>query len=180
MTDLAPAPAPTHRVGYRPELDGLRTVAVMLVVAFHAGIGWMEGGFIGVDVFFVLSGFLITGLLVDDHAKGSFSLTSFYARRSRRLLPAATLVIVAISVAWLFTASVIERAPLATRCHVGGAVLQQLALRVHVHRLLRRGQRTQPVPALLVAVGGGAVLLRLAGGRRAGVLGEPTATSPRR
>lgn len=103
---------PTYRTGYRPEIDGLRTVAVLLVVVFHAELAWLPGGFIGVDVFFVLSGFLITGLLVDDMGRRQGSLTAFYARRARRLLPAATITIVATSVAWLLTASVIERSTL--------------------------------------------------------------------
>jgi peptidoglycan/LPS O-acetylase OafA/YrhL len=75
-------------------------VAVVLVVAFHAGVGAAGGGFIGVDVFFVLSGFLITGLLVDEIARtGTISLADFYARRIRRLLPLATLVLAATAAA---------------------------------------------------------------------------------
>ena len=81
---------------YRPELDGLRSVAVYLVVLFHCGIGPLEGGYVGVDLFFVLSGFLVSHVIwaeVDKH--GSFRLGWFYARRVRRLLPAAVLVIIA-------------------------------------------------------------------------------------
>jgi peptidoglycan/LPS O-acetylase OafA/YrhL len=75
---------------YRPHLDGLRAVAVYLVVVFHAGSEPFSGGFIGVDVFFVLSGFLVTRLLVRDlTSTGSVSFERFYARRFRRLLPAA-------------------------------------------------------------------------------------------
>jgi peptidoglycan/LPS O-acetylase OafA/YrhL len=80
--------------GYRPHLDGLRAVAVYLVVAFHAGADRAAGGFIGVDVFFVLSGYLVTQLLVRDlRADGSIDLRRFYSRRVRRLLPAALLVL---------------------------------------------------------------------------------------
>ncbi|MGH9025402.1 MAG: acyltransferase family protein [Acidimicrobiia bacterium] len=76
--------------GYRPQLDGLRAVAVYLVVLFHAGIGRFTGGFIGVDIFFVLSGYLVTQLLLNDfHRSGSISFSKFYSRRFRRLLPAA-------------------------------------------------------------------------------------------
>jgi peptidoglycan/LPS O-acetylase OafA/YrhL len=75
---------------YRPYLDGLRAVAVYLVIAFHAGSHRFNGGFIGVDVFFVLSGYLVTQLLTRDlHAGGRIRLRRFYARRYRRLLPAA-------------------------------------------------------------------------------------------
>src|SRR3954470_18473519 len=84
------------RVTFRPDLEGLRAVAVVLVVAFHAGLGPLPGGFVGVDVFFVISGFLITSLLVDEvRATGSISLADFYARRARRLLPAAFVVLIA-------------------------------------------------------------------------------------
>ncbi|MGH7499059.1 MAG: acyltransferase family protein [Gemmatimonadales bacterium] len=80
--------------GYRPDIEGLRGVAVLLVVLFHAGVRGMGGGFIGVDVFFVLSGYLITDLLVKEVERtGSISFLNFYARRTRRLLPAAVLVL---------------------------------------------------------------------------------------
>jgi peptidoglycan/LPS O-acetylase OafA/YrhL len=84
------------RLSYRPDIDGLRAIAVAIVVAFHAGVPGFGGGFIGVDVFFVISGFLITGLLVEElRETGSISLSRFYARRVRRLLPALALVLVA-------------------------------------------------------------------------------------
>lgn len=77
---------------WRPEVDGLRAVAVLAVIFFHAGFGWAPGGYLGVDVFFVISGFLITGIILDDQAAGRFSLAGFYARRFRRILPALVLV----------------------------------------------------------------------------------------
>jgi len=83
---------------YRPQLDGLRAVAVYLVVAYHAGIHGFSGGFIGVDLFFVLSGYLVTQLLLRDfRAAEHIGFRRFYARRVRRLLPAAfaTLLIAA-------------------------------------------------------------------------------------
>lgn len=80
--------------GFRPDIEGLRGVAVLLVVLFHAGIAGVAGGFIGVDVFFVISGFLITGLLLREREQtGSVDLLGFYARRARRILPAAVVVI---------------------------------------------------------------------------------------
>lgn len=83
---------PTH---FRPEIEGLRAVAIAAVLLFHAGVPGAEGGFIGVDVFFVVSGFLITSLLLREWGeRGRIDLTGFYARRFRRLLPAALLVIV--------------------------------------------------------------------------------------
>ena len=80
---------------FRPDVEGLRAVAIVLVVLFHAGVPGVTGGFVGVDVFFVLSGFVITGLLLREHAaSGKTRLLAFYGRRSRRILPAATLVII--------------------------------------------------------------------------------------
>ena len=93
-SDTAKTDAPTAR---RDHLDGLRAVAVYLVVIFHAGSLRFSGGFIGVDVFFVLSGFLITRLLVRELAStGTLSLREFWARRMRRLLPASLLVVLAV------------------------------------------------------------------------------------
>ena len=85
---------------FRPDVEGLRAVAVLLVVIYHAGIPGIHGGFVGVDVFFVISGFVITGLLLRERSSsGRTSLLDFYARRVRRILPAATLVIVTTVVA---------------------------------------------------------------------------------
>lgn len=86
--------------GIRTDIQFLRAVAVGLVVADHAGFPFADGGFVGVDVFFVVSGFLITGLLVREVDRtGRISITDFYARRARRILPAATVVLVATT-AW--------------------------------------------------------------------------------
>jgi peptidoglycan/LPS O-acetylase OafA/YrhL len=98
----APVSDARRKDTYRPHLDGIRAVAVILVILFHLGFDWMPGGFVGVDVFFVLSGYLITGLLVDELARdGRIDLARFYARRVRRLLPAAVLVIAVVIVAAL-------------------------------------------------------------------------------
>ena len=86
--------APEDR-GYRPDVEGLRAVAILLVVLLHAGVPHLEGGIIGVDVFFVVSGFVISGLLLrEQQAANRIAFLPFYARRARRLLPAAALVIV--------------------------------------------------------------------------------------
>jgi peptidoglycan/LPS O-acetylase OafA/YrhL len=73
---------------YRPEIDGLRAVAVMPVMLFHAGFAPFRGGFVGVDVFFVISGYLITTLIASDLSAGRFSIVDFYERRARRIIPA--------------------------------------------------------------------------------------------
>src|SRR5882757_2700299 len=102
---LAPGTArtrqPTHATtsdraaSLRTDVEGLRAVAIILVVAFHAGVAGITGGFIGVDVFYVLSGYLITGLLVREiREKSRLNLLQFYARRMRRLLPASALVLI--------------------------------------------------------------------------------------
>jgi len=88
---------------YRKEIDGLRGIAVLLVVLFHAGFSWIRGGFVGVDVFFVISGYLITTLILSEKASGVFSLRTFYERRARRILPALLLVLLAcLPVVWLW------------------------------------------------------------------------------
>ncbi len=80
---------------YRPDIDGLRAVAVLSVVAFHAFPAWMKGGYIGVDIFFVISGFLISTIIFEDLDRKTFSFSGFYSRRIRRIFPALLLVLVA-------------------------------------------------------------------------------------
>jgi peptidoglycan/LPS O-acetylase OafA/YrhL len=89
---LGGAPA-LNGIRYRPEIDGLRAVAVAAVVAFHAELGVAPGGFVGVEVFFVISGYLITSLIVADVEAGRFSILAFYERRIRRIFPALLAVI---------------------------------------------------------------------------------------
>ena len=88
---------------YRPDIDGLRAVAVLVVVAYHAFPQLMPGGFIGVDVFFVISGYLISGIILGALAAHRFSYANFYARRIRRIFPALALVLAAVAVAGWFT-----------------------------------------------------------------------------
>ena len=100
--DVTPAPEPAR---HRRDIEGLRAVAVLLVVAYHCGLPVVGGGYVGVDVFFVISGFLITGLLLREARRtGRVSIPRFYARRALRLLPASTVVVVATvaaSALWL-------------------------------------------------------------------------------
>src|SRR3954463_1152823 len=87
---------------YRPDIDGLRAVAVTLVILVHAFPDWMRNGFVGVDIFFVISGYLITGILLSELAAGSFTLRGFYIRRANRIFPALILVLACcIAFGWL-------------------------------------------------------------------------------
>ena len=86
---------------YRAEIDGLRALAVIPVILFHAGLEMFSGGFVGVDVFFAISGYLITTILIEDIENDRFSIVKFYERRIRRILPALSLVmLVCIPFAW--------------------------------------------------------------------------------
>jgi peptidoglycan/LPS O-acetylase OafA/YrhL len=86
---------------YRREIDGLRAIAVLPVILFHAGFNLFSGGFVGVDVFFVISGYLITTIISAELEQGKFSIVNFYERRARRILPALFLVMsVCMPFAW--------------------------------------------------------------------------------
>ena len=76
------------KIAYRPDIDGLRAVAVIAILLFHFDERWLPGGFVGVDIFFVISGFLITSLIIAERSAGEFSLSGFYVRRIRRIVPA--------------------------------------------------------------------------------------------
>ena len=89
-------------VKYRPDIDGLRAIAVLSVVLYHFGIGGLQGGFVGVDVFFVISGYLITGIIHSELAHGEFTLSRFYERRARRIFPALFVMLLATMLAGLF------------------------------------------------------------------------------
>lgn len=106
MVSPAAPPQPPPTEGYRPHLDGVRALAVYLVVLFHGGSTHFTGGFVGVDVFFVLSGYLVTQLLWRDiDAVGAIRLARFYARRVRRILPAALVALTATAALYVAIAS---------------------------------------------------------------------------
>jgi len=97
LTAERPAEAGDRRLTYQPALDGIRALAVLAVLAYHSGLSWARGGFLGVDAFFVLSGYLITSLLLAEwRSSGSIGLLAFWARRARRLLPALFLMLLGV------------------------------------------------------------------------------------
>ena len=142
-----------------PALDGIRALAVALVLADHGGIPGVPA-VIGVDVFFVLSGFLITSLLLDELGRtGGIDLPGFWVRRARRLLPALIVVVMAVVVLReLFPSDAVA----AVRDDAVAAFFWvcQLGLRFPPHRLLHAGRPAVAAAAHLVARGGGAVLRR--------------------
>ncbi len=96
-----PTRRPPPQMGYQPGLDGLRAISVIAVIFYHAGFSWMHGGFLGVEVFFVVSGFLITSLLIEERERsGGIALRQFWLRRARRLLPALFAMLIAVG-AWV-------------------------------------------------------------------------------
>lgn len=92
-------------ISYRPVVDGLRAVAVLSILVYHLNAGWLAGGFVGVDVFFVISGYLITSIIVKESDAGDFSLARFYQRRIARILPAffAMAAVTLAAVAWIYS-----------------------------------------------------------------------------
>ena len=93
---------PANHPDYRPDIDGLRAIAVLAVIGFHAFPAWIRGGFVGVDVFFVISGYLISTILLTGMERGSFRFSQFYMRRIRRIFPALIVVLLAcMVVGWL-------------------------------------------------------------------------------
>src|SRR5215813_8888112 len=91
------APANRSPLGYMPGLDGLRALAVLAVLFYHADVGWLPGGFLGVEIFFVVSGYLITSLLLAEyHTANAVNLKDFWRRRARRLLPALFALILVV------------------------------------------------------------------------------------
>jgi peptidoglycan/LPS O-acetylase OafA/YrhL len=91
-----------NTIKYRPEVDGLRALAVIPVILFHLGFKWIQGGFVGVDVFFVISGYLISLIILREQEQGNFTFRAFWIRRARRIIPALASVILASMVAGFF------------------------------------------------------------------------------
>jgi peptidoglycan/LPS O-acetylase OafA/YrhL len=113
---------------YRPDIDGLRALAILAVLGFHALPEFVSGGFVGVDVFFVISGYLITGIIASRLREGSFSLREFYARRIRRIFPALIVVLVACLVIGWFTLLSGEYAQLGRHVAAASAFVVNLVL----------------------------------------------------
>ena len=174
---------------FRGDIQGLRAIAVSLVVVYHLWPDALPGGFVGVDVFFVVSGFLITGNLLASAARdGRVRLLGFWARRAKRLLPAAAVVLATTWAASLVLLPATQLATAAEQIRRKCALFPELVAGAGFGRLSENRQRGQPGAALLVVVGGGAVLPRLAvavrrglGGRGRGAAGAgpPTVRSCR-
>ena len=157
------------RLAYLPALDGVRAFAVVAVMMFHGGIPHMEGGFMGVDAFFVLSGFLITSLLIGEWRQSlTIKLRAFWARRARRLLPALLLMMVFVA---FFAAVIVPKGT------YGGLRLDALSTLLYVsnwHFILVDTNYFNQTRAVLAAP-----THLVAGGRRA-VLRDLAAGGPRR
>ena len=100
----------TKAADYRRDIDGLRAIAVLSVFFYHLGVSPFSGGFVGVDIFFVISGFLITRLIVDQKTSGKFTFAEFYIRRVRRLFPALAFTIAATLAAGVYFFSTVDLA----------------------------------------------------------------------
>jgi len=115
-------------LNYRPDIDGLRALAVLLVVIYHAAPKYLSGGFVGVDVFFVISGFLITGILIRAKEQGTFSLRDFFMRRIMRIFPALVLVLLACLVGGFFVLSPTEYRELGRHVAAGAGFISNFLL----------------------------------------------------
>ena len=105
---------------YRAEIDGMRAFAVIAVIMFHAGFELFSGGFLGVDIFFVISGYLITNILIEDLENNEFNIINFYQKRARRILPALTFIIfLSIFFGWFWLSPYFYRDLLQTTFSVG-------------------------------------------------------------
>jgi peptidoglycan/LPS O-acetylase OafA/YrhL len=121
-------PPDARHLKYRPDIDGLRALAVLVVVAFHYAPGDLPSGFIGVDIFFVISGYLITGMLVKTFCNHTFSLLDFYQRRIRRIFPALFLVLLLCLLVGWFLLFPNEYARLSKHVAAGAGFVQNFAL----------------------------------------------------
>lgn len=111
---------------YRPDIDGLRALAVLAVVGFHFSPNWITGGFIGVDIFFVISGYLISSIIFEKLSQDNFSFTEFYSRRIKRIFPALILVFIVCIIAGWFTLFDYEYQKLGEHIAAGGGFVSNL------------------------------------------------------
>ena len=155
-----------RHLDYRPDLDGLRAVAILPVLFFHADISWFPGGFVGVDVFFVLSGYFMARVIMADLDQDDFSFGRFYLRRIRRILPALFSMILATSVvAWfLFMPKEFEYFAESVR---SAALFTSNLLFESESGYFDIAAEFQTAAAYLVTVAGRAILHRLSRGARA-------------
>lgn len=132
--------------GFRPDIEGLRAVAILLVVAFHAHVPGIRGGFVGVDIFFVLSGYLITELLAHEvETTGTLRFGRFYARRARRLLPASFLMLVCVLAASAALLSPLELVPLSQSAMAAAGYVSNMWFLVHFADYFGPGVSTNPL-----------------------------------
>jgi peptidoglycan/LPS O-acetylase OafA/YrhL len=117
-----------HKIKYRPDIDGLRAVAVLAVVGFHAFPDWIQGGFIGVDIFFVISGYLISTIIFESLDQKTFSFHDFYARRIKRIFPALIMVLVACFIFGWFALLADEYKQLGKHIAAGASFLSNFML----------------------------------------------------
>ena len=177
---------PAFSLGYRPALDGLRAVSILAVLTRHSG--WLSGGYLGVDVFFALSGFLITALLMEEYGRtGTITLRLFYARRALRLLPALAVFVVICEIVLLTTAppalgplvlqegaavmfyvanwALISGLPMTIFSHAWSLAIEEqfyLVWPVILIALLRGIQHRLALTAVVIAAAGGACIWRIA------------------
>ncbi len=116
------------RFPYRPDIDGLRAIAVVCVIAYHFFPGYMAGGFVGVDIFFVISGYLITNVILGSVSRGSFSFLDFYFRRIKRIFPALLLVMLSCFIFGWFGFLPHEYAELGKHIAAGSVFVSHLVL----------------------------------------------------
>jgi len=121
-----------HSVGYRPDIDGLRAIAVMAVLAYHAFPRLVPGGFAGVDIFFVISGYLITGIIHRQMLEKRFSIATFYARRILRIFPALIIVVPVTFIIGWFVLSAAQMEALAANMEGAAAFVQNFVLREQI------------------------------------------------
>lgn len=118
----------TSAIKYRPDIDGLRAIAVLSVIIFHFDHSWLPGGFIGVDVFFVISGFLITSIILKEANNGQFKISNFYIRRAKRIFPALILVLLLTWIISWFVLLESEFKPLGKHIYSGAFFFSNISL----------------------------------------------------